>query len=93
MKNYSLRPLTSAEYETESLAIALAQTLIEVRNLIEGYVDIKDNPNGGQPLPNNAMRAVKFIDGALRVAEDWERRREEDYKAIMAEQAAEEGRQ
>ena len=41
----------------------LRATLEEVRELIEGYVDVRDGPQG--PLPNDAMRAQQAIDEAL----------------------------
>ncbi len=42
----------------------LRDTLIDVAELIDGYVDIVDGPEGNQ-LPNDAMRAVQLIDEAL----------------------------
>lgn len=41
----------------------LRDALEEVRELIDGYVDIRDGENG--PLPNNAMLAQQIIDEAL----------------------------
>jgi len=41
----------------------LRHALEEVRELIDGYVDVKDGDNG--PVANNAMRAVQLIDEAL----------------------------
>jgi len=41
----------------------LVDILEEVRDLIEGYVDVSDG-DYGQPVPNKAMRAVQLIDGA-----------------------------
>ena len=38
--------------------------LMDVRELIDGYVDIVDGPEGTQ-LPNDAMRAMQLIDEAL----------------------------
>ncbi len=42
----------------------LRDTLMDVAELIDGYVDIVDGPEGNQ-LPNDAMRAVQLIDEAL----------------------------
>ena len=41
----------------------LRAALDEVQELIGGYVDIRDGANG--PTPNDAMRAIQVIDGAL----------------------------
>ena len=47
----------------------LLAALVEVRDLIEGYVDVVDGDlNYGQPQANKAMRAVQVIDDALAVA-------------------------
>lgn len=43
----------------------LRDALLDVSDLIDGYVDIVDGPEGAQ-LPNNAMRAQQVIDEALR---------------------------
>jgi hypothetical protein len=42
----------------------LRGALEDVRELIEGYVDVVDG-DYGQPRPNKAMRAVRVIDAAL----------------------------
>ena len=42
----------------------LRQALIEVRELIEGYVDVNDGSDG-TPVANNAMRAVQIIDDVV----------------------------
>jgi hypothetical protein len=42
----------------------LVETLREVRELIDGYVDVRDGGALGQ-LPNDAMRAQQLIDRAL----------------------------
>ena len=47
--------------EIEKLRFAL----MDVSELIDGYVDIVDGPEGAQ-LPNDAMRAQQVIDEALR---------------------------
>jgi hypothetical protein len=52
----ALRPYKNTE--------SFKDTLSEVRDLIEGYVDVKDG-DYGVPMANNAMRAVQLIDGAL----------------------------
>jgi len=39
----------------------LNEALDEVRDLIDGYVDVVDG-DYGQPRPNKAMRAVQIID-------------------------------
>lgn len=41
----------------------MAEILEEIRELIEGYVDIRDGESG--PLPNNAMSATQLIDETL----------------------------
>jgi hypothetical protein len=46
----------------------LLEALYEVRELIEGYVDVKDG-DYGVPVPNNAMRAMRVIDAAIEKAE------------------------
>lgn len=43
----------------------LRDALRDVSDLIEGYIDIVDGPEGKQ-LPNDAMRAQQLIDEALR---------------------------
>jgi hypothetical protein len=43
---------------------AAVAALNEVRELIEGYVDVRDG-DYGVPEPNDAMRAVQRIDEAL----------------------------
>ena len=43
---------------------AFLDALYEVRDLIEGYVDVSDG-DYGQPVANKAMRAVQIIDIAL----------------------------
>lgn len=42
----------------------LKDTLSEVRDLIDGYVDVEDG-DYGVPKANKAMRAVQLIDGVL----------------------------
>jgi len=42
----------------------LKDVLSEVRDLIEGYVDVEDG-DYGVPNPNKAMRAVQLIDEVL----------------------------
>ncbi len=42
----------------------LRYALMDIRELIDGYVDIVDGPEGKQ-LPNDAMRAVQVIEEAL----------------------------
>ena len=42
----------------------LKDVLEEVRELIEGYMDVQDR-DYGIPKPNKAMRAVQLIDEAL----------------------------
>jgi len=44
---------------------ALRYALEDVRELIDGYVDIADGSEETGPLPNDAMRAVQIIDEAL----------------------------
>ena len=46
--------------------VELEIVLLEVRELIEGYMDTKDGPDG-QPVANNAMRAAQIIDQAMGV--------------------------
>jgi hypothetical protein len=46
----------------------LLETLREVRELIDGYQDVKDGPEG-QPIPNDAMKAVQLLDAAIEEAE------------------------
>jgi hypothetical protein len=47
----------------------LLAALHEVRELLAGYVDVSDSPDGGAPVPNNAMRAQQVIDAAISRAE------------------------
>lgn len=47
---------------------ALIEALREVRELIDGYVDVRDAGAMG-PLPNDAMRAQQIIDAAIARAE------------------------
>lgn len=42
----------------------LVNALTEVRELIDGYVDVNDGDGG--PVANNAMRATAIIDEALK---------------------------
>lgn len=46
----------------------LLQACKEVRDLIDGYIDIKDGL-AGQPTPNDAMRAATLLDLVIRRAE------------------------
>jgi len=43
---------------------ALADALEEIREFLDGYVDIVDGDDG-QPKPNMAMRVTMMIDAAL----------------------------
>lgn len=45
----------------------LTEKLLEIRELIEGYVDVRDCGAMGQQ-PNHAMRAQQLIDEAIAVA-------------------------
>ena len=47
----------------EAERIRILDTLHEVRDLIEGYVDIKDGISG--PVANDAMKATQLIDELL----------------------------
>ena len=44
---------------------ALRYALEDVRELIDGYVDICDGSEETGPLPNDAMKAQQIIDEAL----------------------------
>jgi hypothetical protein len=44
---------------------ALRYALEDVRELIDGYVDIVDGSEETGPLPNDAMKAQQIIDEAL----------------------------
>ena len=46
----------------------LLEALEEVRELIEGYVDVKDG-DYGKPVANKAMQATQLIDEAIAKAE------------------------
>jgi hypothetical protein len=43
----------------------LEDVLYNVRELIDGYVDVVDGDYESGPLPNNAMRAVQIIDEVM----------------------------
>ena len=43
---------------------ALRETLLEIRELLDGYVDTRDGGALG-PLPNDAMRAQQLLDKLL----------------------------
>ena len=51
-------------YELGQRNIRLKIVLEEVRELIDGYVDVVDGEDG-QPRANKAMRAVQIIDEVL----------------------------
>lgn len=50
------------------MIVRLRAALEEVRDLIDGYVDVRDGADG--PLPNDAMRAQQVIDEALSARSD-----------------------
>lgn len=59
-------------YEEQAKEIQrLTQALEDVAELIDGYVDVSDGPDGGPPQANAAMRAAQVIDIALRRGEGW----------------------
>ena len=51
----------SHEFQSTSPVSLLVETLREIRELIDGYTDIKD-----EGIPNDAMRATQLINAALR---------------------------
>jgi len=56
--------IKSVEVQVKEQRDALIDALLEVRDLIEGYVDVSDG-DYGVPVANNAMRAVTVIDDAV----------------------------
>lgn len=41
----------------------LLAVLEEIRELIDGYIDVKDGDHG--PVPNNAMKAAQMLDATV----------------------------
>jgi hypothetical protein len=56
--------MVSVERQYQNEIDTLKSALYEVRDLIEGYVDVVDG-DYGIPAPNKAMKAVQIIDDVL----------------------------
>ena len=58
--------LTAAALRVKKERDEFLEALCEVRDLIEGYVDVNDG-DYGVPVANKAMRATQRIDEALKL--------------------------
>jgi hypothetical protein len=66
--NESFEALRVTALKVKAGRDTLLEAAIEAINLIEGYVDVVDGPNGA-PQMNKAMRARQVLVNAIRKAE------------------------